>query len=351
MGHLAICNQTTIKEVFDCGYISGTGTLGRRFPVKTLADIFASFLNVQPNDWIFPWIIGSDNAPAIGFKYAFKAAGGTIFVQGDEYPIKIPLHNEYVSFGIPLTEEKALDLYNEHLLWNAIGKKSLRRGKSLSCQTLFEDEYLFTLLREMPDQDETEENLDEITEFANAQEVTIEPLQENGDYEPVENIRLVSLIDLPWKRENFFTYEKVLEGWFVENAREPSCTEFWRLLSLEQTDIVWIGNYLPYGVSGKNMDVVVLMENRNEERTAVVIELKNNQLSINNYIEASEQAQTYGDFLHRALTSYGWSGVIRKVVLSPNSNPREEKAINRDTQWIGYTIPQNGLVSFETIIP
>ena len=145
MGHLAICNDETVTEIISTGYVSGKCSVGEH-QVKTVADIMSSFLCIKEGDLIFPWIIHNGNIKGIGFKYVFICSGNPIYVQGEPYPFKIPVKQEFYSYNTSLSENEALDLFRNRLLWNAIGKKSLGRPRSITSQTPDEDELILQLL-------------------------------------------------------------------------------------------------------------------------------------------------------------------------------------------------------------
>ena len=147
MGHLAIVNSNTVQRITNQHpYISIGGTLNS-YPLKTISDLFADALTVREGDLIFTWMVDDKGClPGVGFDRYFIANGDVVFDPSDsKYPIKIGI-KEGFQYSSAVREEKALYLFQSHLLWNAIGKKSLRRGRSLSHQSLDEDEQLLALL-------------------------------------------------------------------------------------------------------------------------------------------------------------------------------------------------------------
>ena len=145
MGHLCIVNNETIENVIKTGYISTKGDLGK-LPIKTISDLFADVLAMRKDDLVFPWVIKGDDNSNIGFRYMMRVSGQPIYVKGEEYPIKVPIKDIY-EFQNALPETMALNLFGSKLLWNAIGKKSLGRGRSITHQTLFEDKLLLYLMK------------------------------------------------------------------------------------------------------------------------------------------------------------------------------------------------------------
>ena len=74
----------------------------------------------------------------VGFDRYYITTGEVWFDQSSTHPLKIGV-SEVFLYQDPLSEEEVLDLFRNTLLWNAIGKKSLGRGRRLSHQTNEED--------------------------------------------------------------------------------------------------------------------------------------------------------------------------------------------------------------------
>ena len=92
MGHLNIVTQETFNEIINEGHISTRGDLKDEGKwIKTTSDLFSDALAMRKGDLVFPWIIKSNGGKNIGFKYVFRVSGKPIFVNGEKYPIKIPL--------------------------------------------------------------------------------------------------------------------------------------------------------------------------------------------------------------------------------------------------------------------
>ena len=155
MGHLAIVNSETIGKIDDRHpYVSFGGKLKtndgkqKAKPLQTISDLFADALAVREGDRIFTWMVNKKNKAGVGFDRYYIANGDVVFAPSDtNYPIKIGVKEGY-KYNKPVSEENALYLFRKKKLWNAIGKKSLRRGRSLSHQTLDEDRELLRLLED-----------------------------------------------------------------------------------------------------------------------------------------------------------------------------------------------------------
>ena len=141
MGHLAIVNEKTLQAVLKNGCISTGGKLKGKWKQST-SDLFADALCIRKGDPIFAWVVKGKGTKNKGFQIEFTAAGGAYHAKGKDHPIEIPITNKAQEWQKNISEEEALDLFEKKLLWNAIGKKSLGRGKSLTHQTTAEDEEL-----------------------------------------------------------------------------------------------------------------------------------------------------------------------------------------------------------------
>lgn len=353
MGHLPIVNNETIQDVLNTGYVCTRGNLGA-YAIKTVSDLFSDVLAVRKGDLLFPWItLGGDNHN-IGFRYVLKVDGKPIYVPGQHYPIKIPIQLEVQSYEIALPEYQALDLFNEEILWNAIGKKSLGRGRSFTHQTPAEDEILLKL---MADKNAGEHTITQINRvnYANAVEISINPNQENlpNDFylgneneEGFDRIASLNLANISWVRNGGFSYEKTLEAWLMQNFDLENCQQLWDVLNTNYNNVKWIGNYLAFGVAGSNIDAVVIGQ-RDGKEVLYVFELKNNSLNLDGYRAVCSQVIKYAEFLHKAVK--GQYEVIPVIVsfISDHFNRVDMlKHNNQPIEWIGYYI-QEGSVFFE----
>ena len=360
MGHLPIVTQETVKDVIREGSISIGGTLKKTW-IKTMSDIFSDVLAVRRGDLVFPWIVKGDGSDNLGFKYVFKIAGAPFFIKGEKYPIRVPLEPEGLEFENPLTEAEALDLWRRKLLWNAIGKKSLGRGRGLTHQTPMEDELLMGLLNKKNPQGPRKIKLGKCAKVG--EPVSIEPKQDTWDpalrknfekLDPEERLSYVKLSGIPWRKKHIFATEKTLEAWLMENIDREGTKDFRKLAFENDWQVGWFANYLPFGVQGSNIDVVVLQEKHNE-KIANIIELKVSSLGKKGYEKAAMQAINYALFVKRAFKALGLHVKLNVLVLSGSSQrrPSVHSRVQRSgisCGWITYKINDSGNVIFDKVI-
>jgi len=361
MGHLAIVNQETIKKVIEEGCISTRGDLKDKW-IKTTADLFSDVLATRKGDFIFPWIIKNrdtknEDPKRLGFKYVFKVAGSPVFIEGDEYPIKIPLEKEGIEYEIPLSEAEALDLWSTELLWNAIGKKSLGRGRSLTHQTPMEDLRMINMLEKKNNGSSTKIELKKFS--TSGLKISINPSQYKWDdnffkklmkYPIRERISHLDIKRIPWRRNNLFIVEKVLEAWFMENIDKNKEIEN-KIIGKEK--IEWFGNYLPFGVQGSNIDIIVIQMGNNDEKIIKIIELKMKGLNENEFKEAARQAVEYSFFIRDAFNAFKIPVKLETIVISGKSNVDKIKSITIKgvkPKWFTYDLNDEGNISFEEIL-
>ena len=359
MGHLPIVNQDTINDVIRDGYVSTRGDLKEMWG-KTTADIFSDMLATRKGDLVFPWIIASKRKKNVGFKYVFRIEGSPIFVRGEEYPIKVPLSTEGWEYENPLPEASALELWDPKLLWNAIGKKSLRRGRSLTHQTPMEDKRLDYLLNSMNPSGPRQIKLGK-TKYASVP-ITIDPTR--GYWDPKllstlekltarERLSQLDLNGVPWRDNNLFNVEKSLEAWVMENIDKAAGQELRDNILNTDLEIEWFGNYLPYGVAGSNMDVVIIQSGTNR-KLATIIELKVGSLPAKDFIDAAKQVLRYLEFIKNAFKAFGESVKTKGFVISGPSYVRDsDKSSIRQLKvdWITYHIDASHCVCFEHFLP
>ena len=359
MGHLPIVNLETIKNVISEGCISTRGNLNEMIE-NTTANILSDVLATRKGDLIFPWIVKGETGGNVGFKYIFKVDGPPVFVNGEKYPVKVPLARVGYEFKEPLPESEALDLWDKKLLWNAIGKKSLGRGRSLSHQLPMEDEKLQELLRKVNAGKPKKLKLNEFKK--RGQPIVINSKQDQWDEKlkrtlvalsPEERISRLDLSGLPWRRGNRFIYEKTLEAWIMANIDSPIETQLRETILDPKLSIEWFGNYLPFGVAGGNMDVVVIQNDGNQKKV-LVIELKVGDLSQGQYEQAAGQVIDYSSFIQRAFKSYGISVDVEPIVLCAKPLRKRVyssvKGIDAPVKLVVYEIDDSGKVQFEKLI-
>lgn len=355
MGHLAIVNSDTILGITNQHpYISIGGTLNN-LPYKTISDLFADALTIRDGDIIFTWMIDGGSVPGIGFDRYYIANGAVVFDSADpQFPIKVGVKDGY-GYNNALPEEKALDIFGPQLLWNAIGKKSLRRGRSLSHQTLDEDKQLLSLLSRANAGTGPTRLI-----TAPAYNNTYTPISINNfgpgtnpQIAPRSPLNTILVNNIIWNSGDSFLYEKTLEAYLCENI-DSNAISFCSILGYPNHHIKWLGNYLPYGVAGKNIDLVCELEGGNVP-VVIVIELKNGPANYNVYRQIiNRQLNAYTQFIGNAYRSYrGNRFAIEQVVLthSPNRRLAPGLAQHNNTKWIGYQIdPKNYSVLFSRLL-
>jgi len=382
MGHLPIVSDKTFCEVLASGYVSTTGKLGKHW-LKTIADLFSDALATRPGHVMFPWFSFTKDSVCVGFRGELIVEGKPIFVPGETYPIKIPV---CLYRGIPLTEKKclpehkALDLWREKLLWNAIGKKSLGRGRSMVHQTSWEDEELRNLLlEEQGGKYMTEKTLKPIS-YRNAIPISIhdglcvgkqvhsysydekgkfiEVKWDDGEVEKYYDIKEIPIQNIRWDDGNGkFIVEKALEAWVMENIDNDRGRDFrTNVLGLDEEDqesaVCQFYNYLPFGVAGKNMDLLVIT--RTEDGLVFhVIELKDEGLSYGEYKKEASKALLYKEFIEEFIEKYKINACVKAKVLTgkPAQNAMNdyfEKGPHRGVNWYYYEIRcENGSARVE----
>lgn len=358
MGHLPIVTQTTFKDVIKEGSLSTRGDL-KFYMVKTISDIFADVLATRKGDLIFPWIIKDASGKNIGFKYVFKVAGPPIFIKGENYPVKIPLENEGLEYETPLSEAEALDLWDLKLLWNVIGKKSLGRGRSLSHQTPMEDKRMLELLDKKNPKGPKKIKLGEFVSKGNL--ITINSSQDEWNSElkasldsaePSNKLSLIELDGVPWRKEKRFAVEKTLEAWLMENLDKPSCDNFRKMALLKNIDLEWFGNYLPFGVQGSNLDVVIVQSKENK-KVITVVELKVGPLNAGQFRDAAKQVIDYSLFIKDAFNAFGIEIELNPIVVSgtPNRAIQVSEIKEQDLipKWLTYSLNEKGEVKFKKV--
>ena len=343
--HLPIVDACSIELMKKEGAILIRAQLGRQ-KLKTIADILSDVLSVRKGHFVFPW--RTKDKP-IGFQYIFSIKEKPIFMQGQEYPIRIPLEKRYVEFSQLVEEDEALDLWRKKLLWNAIGKKSLGRGRSLTHQTPWETKELVELLRNKNNGEcflkETEKsnNNSGIPLSIHSQICINEGINDNEKIP--ENLSEVPINKIRWDKNGKFIVEKALEAWIMENIDTPKGNSF-RQKVLELNDvnrIVSFHNYLPFGVQGANIDVVVFSEKENGTIVAHILELKKDKINYKDFRKyEEEEINKYAKFIEKFLEVYGENFIIKKGVLSYKPSIKEIKEYMKDykgdTDWFYYEI-------------
>lgn len=348
MGHLCIVNRETVAATIGRGAVRTRAELaGKKLSVSQLADLFADALVVRRNDRIFPWLTGVQQA--VAFNTVCRAEGRAQFHAGSDYPIVIPLqaHQEHYP-GI--TEASALDLWATRLLWNAIGKKSLGRGRSITHQTELEDtELVERLLSTGAPRALTVPT----AELAECEPLTLrtrpggaQAFEELDSIAAAARLAAVKPSELCWARDGQFVVEKALEAWLCENFDTEAGSSLRTALLDPGETILWAGNYLPFGVAGASIDFVFIAESSSGARSFGVVELKKDSLSRKEYSAATAQVVRYAEFVRRFLSVWD-SGEkhsqIRSYVVSAfKAKPHGGESVTHLT----YSIGSSGEVEF-----
>lgn len=286
MGHLCIVDTDTFGKTIGTGAVRARASIGGSVGTfsQQLADIFADALMVRPGDLVVPWVTGVQQG--VAFHTVCRASQRAHIDSGSEFPLVIPLHESHEKYP-GLSEVQTLDLWAERLLWNAIGKKSLGRGRSITHQTLLEDAELLTRLTEGGQS--TQLKVPSLS-VAKLKPLTIrtEPVA-TQTFEYLHSLprekRLAAVRphELTWARNGEFRTEKALEGWLAENFDTAKGASFRAALLEPAETIDWAGNYLPFGVAGASMDFVVQTTTADGGSRFHVIELKKDSLSKKNF--------------------------------------------------------------------
>lgn len=238
------------------------------------------------------------------------------------------------------------------------------RGRSLSHQTIDEDEYLMKLLKDI--NPEVPQRILSAASSANNQYLPISIntfSSSNSNQAILRDIKLLQLNSTIWNDGDIFLYEKPLEAYLCENIDKPILnsqgqqTDLLTMLGYAGYRVRWAGNYLPYGVAGKNIDLVCEITNTIDVKV-LVVELKVDTQSYRNYSDiANFQLSDYVSFIKKAFESYRGAGVVVEPVVITHM-PRQRSRIQNINQqplvnsakWIGYNITQNNQVIFERLL-
>jgi len=349
VGHLPIVNKNTLQNLIKQGCLSTRGNIGI-YLEKTVADLFSSVLAMRPGNYVFPWEVSLNrNKKGRGFFGIFKVAKKkTYFVKGDDFPIRTDLEL-LECYPNPVSEDIALDLFRTDLLWNAIGKKSLGRGRSVTHQTISEDQIMSQLIQQAnPD---GSMQLEDFNSLAKPTGITITiDISQNTDNIPDETrnlpkdekLKSIDIENIQWVKDTFFKYEKVLEAWLMEHI-DDTRSQFAGLI-FPPDSLVWFGNYLSYGVLGGNIDIVTKNRIDDEDRI-FVIELKKDALGASKWKNAIDEVKKYSEMLSKVLSN-GEKSLVTPVVIAhsgkaPNSDVRDCASNGWETSGIklaGYRV-------------
>lgn len=355
MGHLPIVTEASLDLILSTGHLGTTGVLGKMWR-KTLADMFADLLVARAGDLVFPWSIRDpvSGAPGRGFGFQLAVAGRPILSPSSPFPLQLPLSKVGQRWVTPISEADALELFADRPLWNAIGKKALGRGRSLTHQSPLEDAELLRRLGA----DGVSVSVPVIPP-TDGQPITIS--LEDRVASPTaapSSLAEVDVSQLFWVSSGRFVIEKALEAWLCEVADTPAAATLWACAIDEPSTPSWFANYLPFGVQGSSVDFVATFPagGSSARDRCVVLELKKDPLSASEFSEASGQVGTYATFVRRAFSAFGRDFEVTPVVLSAKTklaatqSPRGASRLAArasSVRWVTYQVESDATVRFE----
>lgn len=310
MGHLPIVNEGSLVLMIRKGAVLVMVPGVDCKPSQKWADILADALCIRKGDSIYPWMVKSKQT---GFSYQFTASDSAFLVNEDGYHIGIPVEPVYQQRESHLTEGTALDFFPNSpsggILWNAIGKKSLRRGRAITHQTPLEDALMLELLRPMTScrSNKSGSNLGPCPSSFVAK--TCLSTSRDG--------KIASLdLDSPkWSKDGHFRWEKALEACLISALGTRAQQGFLDALGMPKAKVIWFANYLTYGVQGGSIDVLVLVRDEGVEKV-LVIELKKDGLAPKPLKKAVAQVKAYSKYVEKAFKSFGVKTTTVPVVVS-----------------------------------
>lgn len=356
MGHLPIVNAQSLLELRKSGVIRVRARLGnddstRNGLIHQLADMCADLLSTRRGDSVFPWKTGEKGGPS--FSMRCTISGSPVFVPGSDAPFLVPLEEDATSFA-GCDEATALDLTGSRLLWNAIGKKSLGRGRGITHQVPWEDSQLNALLTASGGESACTLGS---SDLRNATPLTIDCSKEiNAEYETAlcslpteERMSALDLSQIGWvdAKSGRFRHEKALEAWLVENIDQQNAHELRELLLEEGERICWSGNYLTYGVAGASIDWVLEARTPSGDTRIIVVELKVGTCSSQVFAASLGQAKRYAEFIGRIYIKAGNQASVRYLVLS--ATPKRKRKGGPSREHVGYAVAPDGQLSFSLL--
>ncbi len=310
MGHLPIVTESSLRLMIRKRAVLVKVPAADCRPSQKWADILADALCVRKGDRIYPWMVQSKEA---GFSHQFVAADSAFLVNEPKYPVGIPVECAYLQNCSHLSEADALDLFPGHrgggILWNAIGKKSLRRGRAITHQTPLEDGLIQSLLN--PSQGRLSHGAgDVLTPCAPsfAQKAGVRTSRRG-------KIVALDLDSLRWSRSAHFRWEKALEACLISVLGTKGQRQFLDAVGMPEAKVLWFANYLTYGVQGGSIDLLVIVRDAGVEKV-LVIELKKGGLTPTPLRRAISQVKAYAKYVQKAFHSFGVKAKTVPVVVS-----------------------------------
>lgn len=280
--HVIIVNNETFPIVRDKGLVAIFKESGyKRLKEKTKADILSDISCLRVGDRIFFY------QEKIGFHGIYEVIDipfidETIIegIEGANYRCQIrPKHY----FKKPVSELRVFGFKNSAQKVHSIFyKKTLQRGKAIT--HLFPDEENF------------------LTELLMKANDGISELIINPYIKPCTSSNI--FFDLETKDNGELKYEKILEGWLIQNLDKREAHTDIFLGNIE--DIECFANYIPVNIAGGNIDIMIFHKkklNGIEKRYKVtIIELKKGNITqeaiieIERYIKWAYENITNNDF-------------------------------------------------------
>lgn len=338
MGHLPIVSESSLTLMIKKGAVLVMVPRSDCRPSQKWADILADALCIRKGDPVFPWVVKSKQT---GFSYQFKASDSAYLVDEPGYHIGIPVEPVYQQRQTHLTEGTALDFFpnrpGDGILWNAIGKKSLRRGRAITHQTPHEDRLMIEMLGALTDFRRPSACHDLqpcVTSFVSKSGVKVSA---NG------KIASLELHSEKWTEDGHFRWEKALEASLVSVLGTKAQEGFMEALGMSKAKVLWFANYLTYGVQGGSIDLLLLVRDGAVNK-AVVIELKKDGLAPKSFRKAVAQVKAYSLYVEKAFRSFGEKIVTVPVVVSGIRNRPQKPLPDQGVIHILYNVVKGTIV-------
>jgi hypothetical protein len=338
MGHLPIVSESSLKLMIKKGAVLVMVPGADCRPSQKWADILADALCIRKGDPIFPWVVKSKQT---GFSYQFKASDSAFLVNEAGYHIGIPVEPAYQQSSSHLTEGAALDFFPNRpgggILWNAIGKKSLRRGRAITHQTPQEDTLMLGMLGALRDCRRLSAGHDLepcVTSFISKSGVEVSARGK---------IASLELHSDKWIEDGHFRWEKALEACLISVLGTKAQQGFLDALGMPNAKVIWFANYLTFGVQGGSIDLLLLVRDGALNK-AVVIELKKGGLAPKPLRKAVAQVMAYSLYVEKAFSSFGEKIVTVPVVVSGLRNRPQRPLPNDGVMHVLYQIEKGSIV-------
>ncbi|MGV8016881.1 MAG: hypothetical protein AB2L26_01685 [Ignavibacteria bacterium] len=167
------------------------------------------------------------------------------------------------------------------------------------------------------------------------------------NYDPINRLSHIDINKLQWSDGNKVKAEKVLEAWLMKHLKDKNNPL--SLIFPSDSKIIWIGNYLPFGVLGNNIDIVILYSHNNILHS-FVIELKKDKLTYNGWKNTIDEVNRYSNFISRAVFTYRNNRVVPVIISHKEGIPDNNihsyanNTKPNPTLLINYTIKDGEIV-------